>query len=202
MPEKEFDRICSVTSADGLTVEYGIIEGNSQIVFIKVGAGSNYLGTEEKHLKMARLLNEKLGCTVICASNPDSDSFRKCDFRLLSEYIENCITDEPELYFIGSSNGAYQGLVFATRAFHFKKILLINMPLMLNYHKIKAALDVLSDTKVTFVYGEYDPSYNYLPFLQNRYESKFKILISNRADHTFSNMTDEYAALGNLIIDR
>ena len=57
MPEKEFDRICSVTSADGLTVEYGIIEGDSQIVFIKVGAGSNYLGTEEKHLKMARLLN-------------------------------------------------------------------------------------------------------------------------------------------------
>lgn len=202
MPKKGFDRICSVTSADGLRVEYGIIEGNSQIVFIKAGAGSDYLGTEEKHLKMARRLNEKAGCTVICASNPDGDSFRKCDLRLLSEYIEVSITDEPVLYFIGSSNGAFQGLLEATRTFRFKKMLLINMPLMLNYHKIKAALDALTETEVIFVYGEHDPSYNYLPFLKNRYESKCRILVSAGADHTYTNMTDEYAALSELITDR
>ena len=201
MSEKQFDKICSVTSADGLCVEYGIIEGNSHVVFIKSGAGGNYLGSQEKYLKMARLLNEKYGCTVICASNPDRDSFTKCDLRLLSEYIETNIMDEPSLYFIGASNGAYQGLVTASKHFRFIKMILINMPLMINYHKSKAALDSLTDTEVLFVYGDLDPSFKYVPFLQTRYRDRFKIRIREGADHNFRGMIDEYIALADLLIE-
>ncbi len=201
MSEKQFDKICSVTSADGQKVEYGIIEGNSQVVFIKSGAGGNYLGSQEKYLKMARLLNEKQGCTVICASNPDRDSFNKCDLRLLSEFIETSITDELSLYFIGASNGAYQGLVTGTKYFHFEKMILINMPLMINYHKSKAALDAFTDTEVLFVYGGLDPSVKYLPFLKSRYKDRFKILVAEGADHNFMGMTDEYIGLANLLLE-
>ena len=201
MVNKAFDKLSSVTSEDGVRVEYGIIEGNSQVVFIKAGAGGTYLGDEEKYLRMARLLNQKSGCTVICASNPDRDSFNQCDFRMLTEYFQNRIADEPSLYFLGSSNGAYQGLVFATRFFRFKKMLLINMPLMLNYHKSKAALDALTDTEVLFVYGENDPSFKYLPFLKSRYKDRFKILAVEGADHNFEGMIDDYIGLSNMLLD-
>lgn len=199
MVNKNFDKLSSVTSADGVRVEYGIIEGNSQVVFIKAGAGGTYLGDEEKYLRMARLLNEKSGCTVICASNPDRESFNQCDFRMLTEYIQACLSDEASMYFIGSSNGAYQGLVFATRYFRFKRMLLINMPLMLNYHKSKAALDALDDTEVDFVYGEHDPSFSYLPFLKSRYKDRFRITVIEGANHNFTGMLDDFIALANML---
>lgn len=75
------------------------------------------------------------------------------------------------------------------------------MPLMINYHKTKAALDKFTDTEVLFVYGDLDPSFKYVPFLQTRYRDRFMIRICEGADHNFRGMIDEYIALADLLIE-
>lgn len=42
----------------------------------------------------------------------------------------------PKLYYIGVSNGAVQGIMSAAEKYDFEHLLLINMPLMINYHKL------------------------------------------------------------------
>ena len=56
------------------TINYGIISGNEKIVFIKVGADGNIKGYKNKYLKMAHRVHEKTGATVICASNPYTET--------------------------------------------------------------------------------------------------------------------------------
>ena len=57
---------------DGEKIEYEVIFGNEKMVFIKAGAGGSARGYENKYLRMARRIHERIGATVICASNPDA----------------------------------------------------------------------------------------------------------------------------------
>jgi hypothetical protein len=54
----------------GEKVEYYIAWGNEKIVFIKAGAGGSARGFQDKYIKMAERINERMGATVVCASNP------------------------------------------------------------------------------------------------------------------------------------
>ena len=58
-------------NVNGEIIEYGLVHGNEKIVFIKTGADGNIRGYQDKYLKMAHRVHERLGATVICASNPD-----------------------------------------------------------------------------------------------------------------------------------
>ena len=103
---------------------------------------------------------------------------------------------EVELYYIGNSNGSTQGLLTATKYFAFRRMVLVNMPLMLNFHKIKAAL-TRTDTEIRFVYGEGDPSISYVPFLRNASSkeenlARAEIVTVGGADHNFAGMTDVF----------
>ncbi len=193
-----FDSIKTLLLPDGGTVKYGIINGNETIVFIKAGAGGSYLGHENKYLCIAHMLHKKNGCTVICASNPTKDSFEKADAEVIRETI-SAAEGKAKLYYIGASNGAVQGLTAAAKLFDFKRLLLINMPLMINFHKTKAALAAVK-ADVIFVYGEKDPSHPYVPFLQNAIErtaiGRASIDTVQGADHNFTDMTDSFIALG------
>ena len=71
---------------DGTEIRYGVVFGNEKIVFIKTGAYGRIGGSNNKYLKMAQRLHERLGATVICSSNPfieeghvaaDSESSKK-----------------------------------------------------------------------------------------------------------------------------
>ena len=64
-----YDRTTRKTVA-GEVIHYGILHGNEEIVFIKVGADGSIRGYQDKYLKMAHRVHERLGATVICASNP------------------------------------------------------------------------------------------------------------------------------------
>ena len=81
----DFDKIESITQLDNSLVEYGIIRGNNIIVFIKSGLKGTYYGYENQYLKIAKLLNEKNNCTVICASNPNG---YKNDFDAEMKFID------------------------------------------------------------------------------------------------------------------
>ena len=66
-------------------IEYGIVRGNENIVFLKAGAGGSFRGYGDKYLKMAITLHERDGATVICASNPSDALSLKHDEATLRE---------------------------------------------------------------------------------------------------------------------
>lgn len=45
-------------------IEYGIINGNSKLFFIKVGNGGSIYGQENRYLKMAEQIHNVRGCSV------------------------------------------------------------------------------------------------------------------------------------------
>lgn len=143
------------------SVEYGVIYGNQTIVFIKTEAG----GSCDKYLQMAKTLHGTVGATVVCASNPTPDSFEMRDAEFLRETVAEK-EGETTLYFIGVLDGALQGLLTATRHFDFKRLLLINTPLVCHLQRVKAAiLRVAADA--CFVYGKTEASQSDLPHLRD-----------------------------------
>ena len=190
-----FDTEKTVIKEDGLKIGYGLIHGNDRVVIVKAGAGGSYTGYEEKYLRIAHRLREAHGCTVLCLSNYANDSFERGDAAVIRELIAD-MGGEVELYYVGNSNGSTQGLLTATKYFAFQRMVLVNMPLMLNFHRIKEAL-TRADTEIRFVYGERDPSIFYVPFLRNasaKEESlaRTEIVTVDGADHNFAGMTDVF----------
>ena len=88
------------------------------------------------------------------------------------------------------------GLTYFSKRFDFSNMLLVNMPLMINFHKSIEALSEISQKRVIFVYGEHDPSVSYIPYLRLHHG---EILTVSGADHTFTDMTDDFIALSDLI---
>lgn len=182
-------------------VEYGItVGGTSRLVFIKAGRGGSNRGYKDKYLKMAEILQREYECTVICASNPDagkSDTDR--------EIIEEAVGEnkECEIYFIGSSDGGIKVTRLCADMSDGRRVcgvLLINMPLMINFNKTLGAFKVLENTAVTAVYGTRDPSAPYLKFLAAKSLPNVKIEVINGADHNFTDRLDEFISLARLVI--
>ena len=119
-------------------VYYGVINGNDKIVFIKSGLGGNHFGYENKYLKIAIRLKDQCGCSVIVASNPnDSIKHIDTDKQIIEHYILKNNICSPDLFFFGHSNGGIKGLELANEGIEFKRMILVNMPLMINFHKAK-----------------------------------------------------------------
>ena len=193
-----FDLENTITQEDGYKIEYGLIYGDNRVIIIKAGAGGSYIGYEEKYLKIARRLHDTYGCTVLSLSNYANDSFERGDAAVIREFLTG-MGGEVELYYVGNSNGSTQGLLSATQYFDFRRMVLVNMPLMMNFHKIKEALN-RADTEIRFVYGEKDTSISYVPFLRNVGQkegnlARVEIVTVKGADHNFAGMTDVFMEL-------
>lgn len=179
-------------------IYFGILRGGGRIVFIKVGLGGDFYGYDGKYLKMALRLRERYGCSVIVASNPhDGRSHTEIDKRVIEEYIAERGIISPELFFFGNSNGGIKGLEL-TESLKFRKMVLVNMPLMINFHKTKGFIARIPETEIAAVYGEGDPSFPYLPFLKGKFRN-LKILSVPGADHNFEGMTEEFIGLGDMV---
>lgn len=194
----DFDSVNTVTRPDGSRVEYGMIHGNSNVVIIKAGAGGSYLGHEDKYYRLAERLHQDHGCTVLSFSNFSNTSFEDVDVDVIKDLVSQ-MKGGVTLYYVGVSNGATQGLLNATRHFDFSRILLFNMPLMINFHKIKAALNRVR-SEIRFVYGEKDPSCSYVPFLVHASQketctARVEVITVPHADHNFAGMSDTFLDL-------
>jgi len=181
-------------------IYYGFVKGNNKIVFVKPGLGGNYSGYENKYLRIARQLNEKYGCSVIVASNPEEKrNHFNSDKQILEQYIsENNITS-PEFFFFGNSNGGVKGLELANNGVAFRKMVLVNMPLMLNFHKTKRYVSAIPQTDIVAIYGQHDQSVPYLPFFEGKFEN-VKVLTVPNADHNFKGLLNEFIDLSDYLM--
>lgn len=187
----DFDNIIS-READGVEIEYGVLVGGEDTVFIKAGWGGTYCGEDDKYLRFAAFLREKYGVSVICASNPEeSRSSVDADVSVISELARG------RVYLWGTSNGAFKCIDIEEKV-SFCKTVLVNMPLMVNFYRTKERLKKLPSERIAFAFGEYDASMKFTPFL---FSLGCELVTLSGAEHTLDMTDGECAAFGKLLFE-
>ena len=180
-------------------IDYAFVHGDHRIVFIKTGLGGDCFGNADQYLHMAHMLHRKQGCSVIVAANPnDGKRHVPADRQVIEQYMAQREISTPALYLFGNSNGCIKGLALATEI-PFVRMVLVNMPLMIDFHKTKRCISAIMQTEIIAVYGDRDPSAPYIPFLDGRFEN-LQVRTIAGADHNFSGMQQEFADLSDCLL--
>ena len=190
MHDLKFDKEIHSNFNDEI-IDYGIVEGNNIIVFIKAGQDGSLYGYQNKYIKMARRLNKKYGCSVICSSNPfDGNNPLDNAMEIIEDYAK--IFGNYKIYYLGYSNGALIGAWFGVKYPKIKRMALVNGPLMYNLHKTKEAALSFKGESINFIYGEYDQSIGYAELLKSIENDKIKVFIESGQDHHFSKSEEDF----------
>lgn len=176
----------------GEKIEYGFLRGGADTVFIKAGRGGTYRGEGEKYLRFAAFLREKYGVSAVCASNPEQcRSSREADASVLREVCRG------GAYLWGTSDGAFKCIDLAENT-DFRKMVLTNMPLMINFYRTKERLKKLPPEQIAFAYGELDASMKFTPFLASL---GCKLVTLAGAEHCLDMTEAECALFGELLFE-
>ena len=190
----KFDVEISKQFKDTLMIEYGIINGDNTIVFIKAGQNGSLYGYRNKYIKMAKKLNKKYGCTVICSSNPfDGTNPLDNAKELIEEYANKF--EDYKIYYLGFSNGALIGACFGTSYDKIKRMALVNAPLEYNYDQIVDGALAFNGERITFIYGSKDGSIDCTDLIKDIENDRIRLEIANGQDHYFSKSEKEFQAL-------
>lgn len=190
MHDLKFDKEIHSNFNDEI-IDYGIVEGNNIIVFIKAGQDGSLYGYQNKYIKMARRLNKKYGCSVICSSNPfDGNNPLDNAMEIIEDYAK--IFGNYKIYYLGYSNGALIGAWFGVKYPKIKRMALVNGPLMYNFHKTKEGALSFNGDMISFIYGEYDQSIGYIDLLKNMENDKIKVFVEKGQDHHFSKSEESF----------
>ena len=178
---KQFDEV--------IGKQFGIFHGKDKIVFIKTGRGGSIEGYENKYLNICSMLSERYGCTFVVSANlVDSQCDLEDELRQINELVDHY----DEIVFVGISNGALVGAQQCWKNDRIKNALLINGPLMINWHKTKKGAEKFSGEEMRFVYGVLDPSYGYVEILNLINNSVCTKEILKGEGHNLSYATFEY----------
>jgi hypothetical protein len=178
----------------GEKIEYGILFGNEKIVFIKVGAGGNIRGYQDKYLRMAHRIHDKIGATVICASNPEDIEYNEqvlADKSKIVDVAKEFSLSYYKVYMFGTSDGAYYNFLLAKEVTETVKILCVNMS-TIDFNDAKEKLCDLSGINKILVYGDRDDEYDYVPRLESLELGNLEIITVRGADHEFRGMVNEF----------
>ena len=195
-----YDRILSKT-VDYEKIQYGILFGNEKIVFIKVGTNGKIRGYQDKYLRMAHRVHERIGATVICASNCDLDGKvqLKIDKALINKVITDRCLDNYELYFVGTSDGGEHSLKLSQHFSETVKFLGLNSSWS-DIEDFIEQIKSLSHVKKTFVYGAKDEDFDKIvPRLKALGCDNLELIILDGVDHDFTGKVDDFIALIDLI---
>lgn len=185
MDNLKFDKEIHSKFEEIAIIDYGIVEGNNTIVFIKTGQNGSLYGYQNKYIKMARRLNDKYGCSVVCSSNPfDGNNPLDNAMAIIEDYARKF--DDYKIYYLGYSNGALIGAWFGVKYPKIKRMALVNGPLMYNLHKTKEGALSFKGESINFIYGEYDQSIGYIELLKSIENDKIKVFVEEGQDHHFS----------------
>ena len=184
---------------DGTEIRYGVVFGNEKIVFIKTGVDGKIDGYDNKYLKMAQRLHERLGATVICSSNPFIEEGHVAADKAIIEKVAAEINPSSfELFLFGTSDGAFHNLSLAATLPETVKLVCVNTSTP-NYDRLKENLIKLSHVSKIFVYGDKDVEYHFLPRLEKENFENFELITVSGADHKFTGMVEEYILLSDLL---
>lgn len=176
-----------------LNSQIAIVKGSTTMLFIKGGSGSTYYGYNNKYLDIARTINEKYGVTVAVSSNK---LFSKIDLKAELQSVFTALNTHHQVLFAGVSSGAVAAIEQSSDIYDLQKLLLINPPITISLPKIKRSLEAKKGACFNFVFGSNDPSYRFLPLLDNeKSQSSINLKIVEGADHNFKGMESEFKEL-------
>ena len=182
-------------------IEYGfkgLRDLGDPILFIKVGQNGSIYGYQDKYLRMATIQCEQHGRTVIVSSNPfdGSDSLGDGAEVIRQYFAESGADPGKKVNYLGHSNGALMAAFYAYKyADIFRELVLVNMPVKENYWPyIVHGLESFPG-KVTFVYGENDPSYMNAMFMLPVQFPDVTIEVIQDADHHFTDHMETFLNL-------
>lgn len=176
-----------------LNNQIAIVKGSTTMLFIKGGSGSTYYGYNNKYLDIARTINEKYGLTVAVSSNK---LFSKIDLKAELQSVFTALNTNHQVLFAGVSSGAIAAIEQSPDIYALQKLLLINPPITISLPKIKRSLETKKGACFNFVFGSNDPSYRFLPLLDNvKSQSSINIKIVEGADHNFKGLESEFKDL-------
>ena len=184
-----FDRIVEKNDT-----EYGIINGDSKLFFVKVGNGGSIYGDENRYLRMAEKIHNDHGCSVLVSGDPVEIPIKESIVYDL-EMIGNIFPGAVEIVAFGHSKGGQMLVSYAYMYPMIKNILAVNVPLMINLHKTKAGINKFEGNKIHMIYGDRDPSFPYIGILDSSLSSRFCCSVVKNADHNFKNMSEEFISL-------
>lgn len=96
---------------------------------------------------------------------------------------------------MGHYNGGLIGAWFGTQYKQIKRLLLINTPLMYNWHITRDGIKQFDKEKLTLVFGEFDQSIKYTELLTPLLNDKIKLEITKGEDHNFSKDMEDFISL-------
>lgn len=200
MANLKYDKILGKT-VDDEKINYGILYGNEKIVFIKVGADGSIRGYQDKYLKIAHRVHDRIDATVICASNPYivEDKHIKTDTELINKVITERGFDNYEMHFVGTSDGGYHSLLLSQQFSQTSKYLGIN-----SSHKgiedFAERIQSLPQVRKYLVYGSKDEDLDKdLPTMNALECDNLEIILLDEVDHDFTGKVDDFIALIDLI---
>lgn len=178
-----------VMEQDDITTAY--VPGRNKLVVIKTGAGGTVEGYEGKYTKLSKYIHEATGYAVLVVDNPlamiDEENFEVTMTAI--EYTGNVVeTDDgefPEVIYIGISKGASMAAIYGWQYQEIKRMLLINPPLMINWHKQKVGLEKFNGEFVNVVIGGKDPSCRFAGLIECLDTDKVQKSIVSGMDHNF-----------------
>jgi hypothetical protein len=177
--------------------EYGILKGDGRLFYVKVGNGGGLFGKDGAYIRIARGIWEKHGCSVLVASTPTVLTVKEC-MLLDGAFIEKHFPKTTEIYAFGHSKGGQMLGSYAYLSPKIRRVLALNAPLMINFHRTKEGIARFSGEQMTFLYGENDPSARYTALL-NAFGSSslagFDCRVLPGADHGFDGMLEEFVSL-------
>lgn len=173
-------------------IEYGIIKGNNTVFFTKAGANGSMKGYEDKYLVMGKKLHEKYGYTVVCSSNPIA---AEESIGQGMEVIGQFLKSPYQVYYFGHSSGAIMGARNAWKYPHIKRLVLVNGPLMINWHKIREGTAKFQGERMVYVYGEEDPSFKFAGLVNLVGNPAVSLITVPKADHNFYGMLEKFENL-------
>lgn len=177
----------------------GIIPGNDICIFIVTGRGGSIYGYENKYVSLSAELSKRYGYTICVVASPKEGPL---DLIENMKLCRNANINFTEVRYIGVSYGALVGAQQGWQIPQISKMLLINGPLMINWHKTKLGAEKFQGKEIMFVYGEKDPSYKYFELLKNIDSSVVSLYSVGDADHHFSGMEDKEMELINYFVSR
>ena len=184
-PSTDFDLI--------LNNQIAIVKGSTTMLFIKGGSGSTYYGYNNKYLDIARTINQKYGLTVAVSSNK---LFSKIDLKAELQSVFTALNTHYQVLFAGVSSWAVVAIEQSPDIYDLQKLLLINPPITISLPKIKRSLEAKKDATFNFVFGSNDPTYRFLPLLDNvKSQSLINLKMVEGADHNFKGMEKEFKDL-------
>lgn len=176
-----------------LNNQIAIVKGSTTMLFIKGGSGSTYYGYNNKYLDIARTINQKYGLTVAVSSNK---LFSVIDLKEELQSVFTALNTHHQVLFARVSSGAVAAIEQSPDIYDLQNILLINPPITISLPKIKRSLEAKKEACFNFVFGSNDPTYRFLPLLDNvKSQSTINLKIVEGADHNFKGMEKEFKEL-------